>query len=75
VIDLGFFDRVGADWSPDGSQVAFAAFSHRHLGLFVVNADGTRLRQITPPGLGAVSAPAGSLERPAAERTTTSRPG
>ena len=49
VIDLGFFDRVGADWSPDGSQVAFAAFLHRHLGLFVVNADGTGLREITPP--------------------------
>jgi Tol biopolymer transport system component len=56
VIDLGFFDRVGADWSPDGSRVAFAAFSHRHLGLFVVNADGTGLREITPLGLGAVSA-------------------
>jgi Tol biopolymer transport system component len=59
VIDLGFFDRAGADWSPDGSQVTFAAFtSSRHLasGLFVVNADGSGLREITPPGLGAVSA-------------------
>src|SRR6266540_705113 len=26
VIDLGFFDRVGADWAPDSSRVAFAAF-------------------------------------------------
>jgi Tol biopolymer transport system component len=59
VIDLGFFDRVGADWSPDGSQVAFAAFSsstHLASGLFVVHADGTGLRRISPPGLGAVSA-------------------
>jgi Tol biopolymer transport system component len=67
VIDLGFFDRVGADWSPDGSQVAFAAFSPNgrfSSGLFVVNADGTGLRQITPHGLGALSAqwsPNGSM--------------
>jgi Tol biopolymer transport system component len=59
VIDLGFFDRVGADWSPDGSQVAFAAVSSTRQfnpGLFVVNADGTGLREITPAGLGALSA-------------------
>ncbi len=60
VIDLGFFDRIGADWSPNGSHVVFAA---QQLGigrfttaLFVVNADGTGLRQITPAGVGAVSA-------------------
>jgi Tol biopolymer transport system component len=59
VIDLSFFDQVGADWSPDGSQVAFAAFSPRgrfSSGLFVVNADGTGLRQVTPKGIGALSA-------------------
>ncbi len=58
VIDLGFFDRVGADWAPDSSRVAFAAFdqSSRRTGLFVVNADGSGLRQITPPGVGALSA-------------------
>jgi hypothetical protein len=58
VIDLGFFDRVGADWAPDGSRVAFAAFdqSSRRTGLFVVNAGGSGLRQITPPGIGALSA-------------------
>jgi Tol biopolymer transport system component len=59
VIDLGFFDRVGADWSPDGSRVAFAAFNgsnHFSTALYVVNADGTGLHQITPPGLGALSA-------------------
>src|SRR6266511_3483453 len=58
VIDLGFFDRVGADWAPDGSRVAFAAFdqSSRRTGLFVVNADGTGLLQLTPSGLGALSA-------------------
>jgi Tol biopolymer transport system component len=62
VIDLGFFDRVGADWSPDGSQVTFAAVQKRSTGrgfesaLFVVNDDGTDLRRITPSGLFAVSA-------------------
>jgi hypothetical protein len=60
IIDLGFFDRVGADWSPDGSRVAFAA-QKLSLGrfisaVFVVNADGTGLRQITPPGFGGISA-------------------
>jgi Tol biopolymer transport system component len=61
VIDLGFFDRAGADWSPDGSQVTFAArklSSGREFrsALFVVNADGTGLRQVTPSALGAISA-------------------
>jgi Tol biopolymer transport system component len=60
VIDLGFFDRIGADWSPNGSHVVFAAqkLSSRRFttALFVVNADGTGLRQITPSGLGAISA-------------------
>jgi Tol biopolymer transport system component len=58
VIDLGFFDRVGADWAPDSSRVAFAAFdeSSRRTGLFVVNADGSGLRLVTRPGIGALSA-------------------
>lgn len=58
VIDLGFFDRVGADWAPDSSRVAFAAFdqSSRKTGLFVVNADGSGLHRIIPPGVGALSA-------------------
>jgi Tol biopolymer transport system component len=60
VIDLGFFDRVGADWSPDSSRVAFAAFDESSrtfaTGLFVVNADGSGLRQITPSGVRALSA-------------------
>lgn len=60
VIDLGFFDGVGADWSPNGSRAAFAAqkLSRRHFStaLFVVKADGTGLRQITPSGVGGISA-------------------
>lgn len=60
IIDQGFFDRVGADWSPDGSRVAFAAqkLSRGRFisAVFVVNADGTGLRQITPSGVGGLSA-------------------
>jgi Tol biopolymer transport system component len=62
VIDLGFFSRVGADWSPDEPRVTFAGVQKRSsgrgfkTGLFVVNADGTGLRQITPSGLDAISA-------------------
>jgi Tol biopolymer transport system component len=58
VIDLDFSDRVGADWAPDSSRVAFAAFdqSSRRTGLFVVNADGSGLRLVTPSGIGALSA-------------------
>lgn len=67
VVDLGFFDRVGADWAPSGSRVTFAAQSSNGrftAGLFVVNADGTGLRHISPSGLGALSAqwsPDGSM--------------
>jgi Tol biopolymer transport system component len=61
VIDLDFFDRVGADWSPHESRVTFAGFQRTasggfKTGLFVVNADGTALRRITPRGLDAFSA-------------------
>jgi hypothetical protein len=58
VIDLGYFDRVGADWSPDGSHVVFAAFvpSPGKTGLFVVNADGSGLHRIAPLAVGAISA-------------------
>jgi WD40 repeat protein len=58
VIDLDFFDRSGADWSPDGSRAAFAAFnpSTGKTALFVVNANGTNLHRVTPPGMGALSA-------------------
>ena len=58
--DLDFNDVVGADWSPDGSQVTFAATwkpsPGRGLALYVVNSDGTHFRQVTPAGIGAISA-------------------
>ncbi len=63
VVDVDFYDRVSADWSPDGSQVTFAAVwkssqghSGRQFALYVVNADGTGLLQVTPSGVGALTA-------------------
>jgi dipeptidyl aminopeptidase/acylaminoacyl peptidase len=60
VVDLGFFDRVGADWSPDGGRVTFAAHDlsgpRSNSAVYVVNADGSHLRRITPPGVGGLSA-------------------
>jgi Tol biopolymer transport system component len=66
VIDLDFFDRIGADWSPDGSRAAFAAFNQsiNKTGLFVVSANGTGLHRVTPLSMGAISAqwsPRGNL--------------
>ena len=59
VIEFDFFEGL-EDWSPDGSHVTFAAQNLSRQGsptaLYVVNADGTGLRQITPSGVGALSA-------------------
>jgi TolB protein len=59
VIVLDFFDSL-QDWSPDGSRVTFAGRDLSRRGapraLYVVNADGTGLRQIAPSGVGARSA-------------------
>lgn len=35
------------DWSPDGSMIAFNSERAGHSHVFVINADGTGLRQIT----------------------------
>ena len=61
VYDPQFFDLVGADWSPDGSHVTFAAqtASRGHefkTAVYVEKANGTSLRQITPTSVGATSA-------------------
>lgn len=59
VIDLDFFEGQ-VDWSPDGARVTFAGRDLSRRGspraLYVVNADGTGPRQITPRGVGARSA-------------------
>ncbi len=60
VVDLTFYDQVSADWSPNGTQVAFAALDTSEkkfkAALFVVNADGSALHRITPWDSGATSA-------------------
>lgn len=43
----GHIDPV---WSPDGSQIAFASMRSGHGEIWVVNADGTNLQQITQHG-------------------------
>ncbi len=37
-------------WSPDGSQIAFCAESRRNARVYVVNADGSGLANISGPG-------------------------
>jgi Tol biopolymer transport system component len=60
VVDLGFFDQAGADWSRNGSRVAFAAINRSKQGspsrVFVVDADGGNVRAVTPRRLNAISA-------------------
>lgn len=63
VADGGDFTRITSNpggndipggYSPDGSQLVFVRFEEDGAppsGLFVVNVDGTGLRQITPPGM------------------------
>lgn len=63
-VDLEFwgpFDgqgRISEAWSPDGRQIAFTVrvITADSTGLFIVNPDGTGLRQIVPTSIGAVSA-------------------
>jgi hypothetical protein len=48
---FGGHDEPGS-WSPNGKSIVFGRFASdgNGVGLFVINADGTHLRQITPPG-------------------------
>jgi TolB protein len=47
---------VGATWSPNGKQLAFDAFPSKpgdhtdHVGIYVMNADGSGLRRVAPHG-------------------------
>lgn len=40
-------DARGISWSPDGNQIAFVSDRNGNLDIFIVNADGTGLEQIT----------------------------
>ncbi len=39
-------DARGISWSPDGTQIAFVSDRSGNLDLFVINADGTGIRQV-----------------------------
>jgi Tol biopolymer transport system component len=56
-VDLQFYDGISDAWFPDGSWIAFCAFtdSKGSTGLFVVNPDGTHLKRIVSAATGAVS--------------------
>jgi Tol biopolymer transport system component len=52
---VALWDRAGdpATWSPDGTSIAFSAFTNYDKGegaVYVVGSDGMGLRRITPPG-------------------------
>ena len=46
-------------WSPDGRKIAFVRLSKR-LGVYVVNVDGSGVRNLTPKPVGAYASPAWS---------------
>ena len=53
---FGDSDAVWAEWSPSGNQIAFerdvyAGVHVNHAAIYIVNADGSRLRSLTPTGL------------------------
>lgn len=46
----GSTGHIDPTWSPDGSQIAFASMRSGHSEIWVVNADGTNLQQLTHHG-------------------------
>jgi len=49
-------NAFGAAWSPDGTQIAFAStIDGEKWGIFIANADGSAVRQVTEPALGGIS--------------------
>ena len=56
--NLEFYDGMAADWSPDGSRLAFGAATRvgDPSGLYVLYPDGKGLHRIVSPDIGAVSA-------------------
>jgi len=45
--DYGGHDALGVNWSPDGSKLAFRAWTNGDYQLYVVNADGTDATNVT----------------------------
>jgi WD40 repeat protein len=66
VIDLQFFDGTSEAWAPNGSLIAFCVqvLDVHKTAMYVVRPDGTGLKRIVPPSMGAISvrfAPNGKL--------------
>ena len=57
----GFGAGLASDpvWSPDGRKIAFVRLSNR-LGVYVVNVDGSGMRNLTPKPVGTYASPAWS---------------
>jgi Tol biopolymer transport system component len=47
----GSFNNVAESWSPDGTKIAFIRYWHRSQ-LYVMNADGTAVTQVTQGSAG-----------------------
>jgi TolB protein len=56
--------QLEADWSPDGSRIAFVSGDNQNTNIYLINADGTGLQQLTDsPGYneGPVWSPDGTI--------------
>jgi TolB protein len=42
-----------ADWSPDGTRIAYTYYFHSQYSIWITSATGGRPRRLTPPGVGA----------------------
>jgi len=43
-------EAAQADWSPDGRRIAFELADETHVGIAIMNADGTGIHDLTPTG-------------------------
>ncbi|MGH2660632.1 MAG: TolB family protein [Actinomycetota bacterium] len=58
----GRFSDYSPAWSPDGTQIAFVRYGREGAGLYVINADGSAVRQVAGPGVEIFGAPAWSSD-------------
>ena len=56
----GSVNNAADSWSPDGTKIVFTRYRHRSSQLYVMNADGTAVTQVTHGPEGALWAAWGS---------------